>query len=61
MDFVANGWQPFFKQAAKQESFHHLTHFLEKELQEHTVYPPQAEWFQSIEMTPFNKVKVVIL
>lgn len=61
MDFLANGWQPFFKQAAKQESFHHLTHFLEKELQEHTVYPPQAEWFQAFEITPFNQVKVVIL
>lgn len=61
MDFVANDWQPFFEQAARQESFQHLTHFLEKELQEHTIYPPQAEWFQAFEITPFNQVKVVIL
>src|SRR4029077_6564114 len=41
--------------------FHELTEFLERERREYDVYPPKPDVFNALKLTPFNRVKVVIL
>ncbi len=44
-----------------KEYFVALTEFVKKEYKSGKVYPPPKEIFRAFELTPFNKVKVVIL
>lgn len=44
-----------------KEYFKSLREFVRKEYQETTVYPPPKDIFRAFELTPFDKVEVVIL
>lgn len=41
--------------------YRELISFVEKEYREGAVYPPRSEVFRALELTPYGKVKVVIL
>lgn len=57
--------EPSWKEALKEEFdapyFKELTDFVRDEYQSTTVYPPPKFVFRAFELTPFDKVKVVIL
>lgn len=42
-------------------SFPELQHLLSKEARDHEVYPPASEVFRALELTPFGRVRVVLL
>jgi uracil-DNA glycosylase len=55
-------WQTPLQQALVTKETLALQHFLEAELAAgKTIFPPQAKWFRALELTPLDKVRVVIL
>lgn len=61
MNYIHNSWQEVLAAEFEKPYFQELATFLTKERQEKTIYPPQKEVFQALELTPYEKVKVVIL
>lgn len=56
-----NDWTPILEEAMDTTSYHHLKEFLIKEYTEHTIYPAKENIWQAFQLTPYEKVKVVIL
>jgi len=56
-----SGWRERLSGEFEKEYYKKLLLFLRKEESEATVYPPKEMWFNAYNMTPFEKVKVVIL
>lgn len=54
-------WRPVLGDQLRQPYYHKLAEFLEQERREYTVYPPEADVFNALKLTPFEHVKVVIL
>jgi uracil-DNA glycosylase len=54
-------WRPALGDQLRQPYFHELTEFLERERREYDVYPPEPDVFNALKLTPFERVKVVIL
>jgi uracil-DNA glycosylase len=54
-------WMSVLGDAFDQTYMHDLRAFLAEEKRLHTVYPPGNEIFQAFWLTPFDKVRVVIL
>lgn len=54
-------WKNVLEQEFDKEYFVTLTEFVRQEYKQATVYPPPKFIFHAFEMTPFDKVKVVIL
>lgn len=54
-------WKEALEDEFGQEYFYNLAAFVKKEYTSATVYPPPKFVFKAFELTPFNKVKVVIL
>lgn len=57
---IPAGW-PKLQGERDREYFGALERFLAREYREHTVYPPREEIFRGLELTPFRKVRVVLL
>lgn len=58
---VGNSWQEFFDSETEKEYYQNLRRFLSQEYKTHTIYPPTDEIFNAFKITPFEKVKVVVL
>lgn len=58
---IENSWKKALESEFKQDYFEKLTEFVKDEYKSGTVYPPPQFIFRAFELTPFNKVKVVIL
>ncbi len=58
---IEESWKEVLLNEFGQEYFKKLTEFVKGEYQAGTVYPPPKFIFKAFELTPFNKVKVVIL
>ncbi len=54
-------WQDLIAEEKKKEYFRELNKFLVSEMKNHTVYPEKKNWFKAFDVTPFEKVKVVII
>lgn len=54
-------WEDLFKEVKKQEYSRKLNSFLDEEYKTKTIYPPRKLLFNAFSLTPYNKVKVVIL
>lgn len=61
MRMEEEGWRKRLADEFEKEYYKELTLFLHKEDVMHTVYPPKQDRFNAYKMTPFEKVKVVIL
>lgn len=55
-----NNWQSFFENEAKNASYQALMKQVNKAYQAQTIYPAYQNIFRAFELTPFDKVKVVI-
>ncbi len=54
-------WRKVLKGVVESPEFEELERFLEKERREHTVYPSEEDLFSAFRMTPYEKVKVLVL
>lgn len=54
-------WRPHLAEALAQDSFCRLRQFLQREREEQTVFPPLEATFAALEMTPLDRLRVVIL
>jgi uracil-DNA glycosylase len=54
-------WRTVLAGELKQPYFRQLKAFVDKEREEHTVYPPEADVFNAFRYTPYEQVKVLLL
>ena len=58
---IVPSWKKVLQKEFGEEYFSKLTEFVKSEYKKTTVYPPAKFIFNAFELTPFDKVKVVIL
>lgn len=58
---IEEGWLRVLEQEFSKDYFSNLKQFLISERQQYTVFPPGNRIFSAFDLTPFDKVKVVIL
>jgi len=58
---IPPGWRRVLANEVKQPYYSKLQSFLKKERQQHLVFPAKKEIFAALRLTPFNKVKVLLL
>jgi len=59
---IPNGWEAPLSAALASEGMAALTGFLGAEQAAgKTIYPERAAWFRALELTPLDRVRVVIL
>lgn len=58
---IQNSWDEVLSEEFKSEYYLKLREFLKKEYFSQTVYPPMNDIFNALKLTPYEKVKVVIL
>jgi len=54
-------WELFFKEEGTKEYARKLHSFLDEEYKNHIIYPPRKNIFRAFELTPLDKVCVVII
>jgi uracil-DNA glycosylase len=58
---IEHSWKKVLQDEFKEDYFKELTSFVKSEYQHEIVYPPPKNIFRAFELTPFDKVEVVIL
>ncbi|MBP5412409.1 MAG: uracil-DNA glycosylase [Bacteroidales bacterium] len=58
---IENSWKDVLNQAFAEPSFYSLKEFLVQEKKSRLVFPPNKLIFNAFNLTPFDKIKVVIL
>ncbi len=58
---MQNSWSKIIEEESRKEYYQELQSFLKSERARGEVFPPEKEVFAAFELTPFEKVKVVIL
>ena len=58
---IENSWKAVLNQAFAEPSFYSLKEFLVQEKKSRLVFPPNKLIFNAFNLTPFDKIKVVIL
>ncbi|HEX5774618.1 MAG TPA: uracil-DNA glycosylase, partial [Candidatus Paceibacterota bacterium] len=58
---IEPSWKKRLEEEFGKDYFAELASFVKKEYQESTVYPHPKNVFRAFELTPFEKVRVVIL
>lgn len=59
--YMAYTWSHFIEEEAQKPYYQELQSFIQEQRKNESIYPPESEVFSAFELTPFNKVKVVIL
>lgn len=58
---IPAGWQPLLAEETAKPNFHALQEFVEAERARFTIYPPEADVFNALTLTPYDKVNVLLL
>ncbi|MCD7034744.1 uracil-DNA glycosylase [Metabacillus sp. GX 13764] len=58
---LENDWEPVLKKQFQESYYQHLREFLKQEYQSGSIYPDKYDIFNALHLTPFHKVKAVIL
>src|SRR5687767_3928120 len=58
---LPSGWETFLKTELEAPYFRELTAFLASERAEKTIFPAEKNVFRALELTPREKVRVVLL
>lgn len=61
LDRIPASWRPALAAEVEQPYFQELRRFLEEERRTQTVFPPEDEVFSQLQLTPYDRVKVLIL
>ncbi|MGH7496641.1 MAG: uracil-DNA glycosylase [bacterium] len=59
--FIPVGWRRVLFEEPQKPYFQKLQRFLQKERKKHIVFPPEKEVFAALKLTPYHKVKVLLL
>ena len=54
-------WKELIEEEKKKEYYSNLCDFLSEESKKYKIYPPKEKVFEAFKLTPFDKVKVVVL
>lgn len=60
-EIIHNSWQDVLADEFKKPYYHSLRDFLKKEYKTQKIHPDMYHIFEALELTPYEKVKVVIL
>lgn len=58
---LPSSWRPILQDETTKKYFKELMLFLDNEYQEQMIYPPKEHLFNAFQLTPYDKVNVVIL
>jgi uracil-DNA glycosylase len=58
---IPASWRDAVGAEASKPYFESLRRFLAEERREHTVFPPEKEVFTALELTPYDRVRVLVL
>lgn len=58
---IPTGWRNILSSEIKKPYYQKLQKFVEKERQKYNIFPAEQNVFAALKMTPFNKVKVLLL
>lgn len=58
---IGNSWDNILKEDFASENYQQLREFLKSEYSHHFIYPNMYDIFSALKVTPYEKVKVVIL
>jgi uracil-DNA glycosylase len=58
---LPRSWRPHLDPEVEKPYFGNLRGFVDAERRAHTVYPPEDEVFAALELTPYQRVRVMIL
>ena len=58
---IANDWLPVLEPEFKKEYYKQLFYFVKKEYETRQIFPPAEDIFNAFHVTPFHKVKVLLL
>lgn len=58
---IGNSWDEILKSDFESENYRQLREFLKEEYSHHKIYPDMYDIFNALKVTPYEKVKVVIL
>jgi len=58
---IEPSWEKVLSLEFTKDYYQDLTGFVESEYEEQTIYPPREQLFRAFELTPFDKVRVVII
>jgi len=58
---IPSGWRKVLSVEIKNPYYQKLQKFLEKERQKYNIFPSEQDVFAALKLTPFNKVKVLLL
>ena len=61
LDQIPSSWRRHMRTELSRPYMHELRAFLREEREEHVVYPPEAEVFSALALTPYERVRVVLL
>ncbi len=61
MSALSGAWEKALSEEFKKPYYRQLYETVKKEYKEHKVFPPSSELYRAMELTPLDKVKVVIL
>jgi uracil-DNA glycosylase len=58
---LPDGWQPLLADELEKPYFQQLRAFVDQERRIHTVFPPEEQVFSALELTPYERVNVLLL
>lgn len=58
---IPPGWRAVLKPETRKPYYQQLQQFLDEERQKYTVFPPEREVFNALELTPYAQAKVLLL
>lgn len=61
VDAIPLGWRAVLADEFEQPYMYELAAFVAEERKQYTVYPPKADVFSALALTPYDQVRVVIL
>lgn len=61
METIGNDWDSILKEEFEKDYYKKIEEFLEEEYKRETIFPEREKIFEAFKLTPFKKVKVVIL
>lgn len=61
MTNLGNDWDDLLREETEKDYMNSLRAFLKREYHEHAVYPPMADMFNALKLTPYHAVKAVII
>lgn len=61
MTTIPPSWRAILAEETRKPYFHPLQEFVASERRQHLVFPPEADVFNALQYTPYERVKVILL